>query len=169
MLTLLAGLALAATAAPARGAAPPACAAEISVGFDGENGAFDGMSHSGVLLVLRNTGTAACRLPGLPALSFEDAAGKPLAIARQAPPGMHPGPVVVPVGVAAGAEATAPLRWVSGDVYDGGRCLRPARVTVALGGVASTMAWPAGPLCGPPGKPIPFEQPPVRTDPVLHP
>lgn len=171
-LALLAGCARAAPApmtpaAPATIPALPVCTGtQISLGTDTENGAFNGMSHSGALLVLRNLGPLPCRLPGLPRLAFLDAAGHPLPIARIVPRFMHPGPVILPVGLAVGAEATAPLRWVSSPVYTRNRCMKVA---------ALRAAWPGGSathpvrftICGPGGKPAGLTQPPLRTDPTL--
>lgn len=168
IMAMMAGVLAASPARVAPKTSLPECKAQLSLGFDSENGDFDGMSHSGVLLVLRNLGSA-CRTAGLPVLRFENAAGAPLPIARAAPVGMHPGPVVVPVGLASGAEATAPLRWVSGDVYDGHNCITPARIVVITGVNRFAQPWPAGQLCGAAGKPIPFDQPLLRTDPVLKP
>jgi hypothetical protein len=81
---------------------------------------------------------------------------------------MHPGPVVIPVGLAAGAEATAVLHWVSSDTFDGHHCLSPVNVVVSAGGEPSTLAW-SGQLCGPAGAVITYDQPVLRTDPVLSP
>ncbi len=147
----------------------PQCQGQFSISFDGENGSFNGMSHSGVLLVLRNLGPGACRTPGLAVLLMKDAAGRTLPFARETPPGMHPGPVVSPVGVAAGAEATAALYWVSAPVYETSRCATPARLVVKTGPDAVTLPWPAGQVCGPAGKPIPYREAVLRTDPTLAP
>ena len=148
---------------------PPCKAAQLSLGFDTENGAFDGMSHSGALLVVRNLGPGACRLAGLPQLRFKDATGQPLSIDRQAPVGMHPGPVVLPVVLAVGAEATAPLRWVSGEVYSPSRCYTPttAALTLELADPrAAVLTAPfQGRICGP-ARGSRFEQPPLRLDPA---
>ena len=148
-------------------ALPPCGADTLSLGFDDEGGAFHGMSHAGTLLVVRNIGPAPCRLPSLPRVSFQDGAGGDLPLQRQPPVGMHPGPVMVPVGLAPGAEATATLYWVSGPVYTKSRCLRPARVTVTFGDVRLQDAWPEDQLCGQAGKPATFDQPPLRADPTL--
>ena len=118
--------------------APECSAAQLSAAVDGENGNFDGMSHSGTLLVLRNISPTACSVAGYPALTFMDAAGKTLAIAREVPKGMHPGPVVLPVRVVPGAEVTATLKWVSGDVFSNGgdaagECFAVASVAVKIG------------------------------------
>jgi hypothetical protein len=169
MIAILA-LALAATPpAPLPSPILPPCKAEqLSLGFDAEGGAFDGMSHSGALLVVRNLGPAACRLAGLPTLGFKDKAGQPLPIARQPPVGMHPGPVVLPVALAVGAEATAPLRWTSGEVYSPSRCYTPATATLALDPADPGSAVVSGPvqarICGP-ARGARFDQPPLRLDP----
>ncbi|HEX7820827.1 MAG TPA: DUF4232 domain-containing protein [Sphingobium sp.] len=167
-------LALSLTAAPALSTAsrlPPCSADQLSLAFDGEGGAFNGMSHGGTLLVIRNLGPKACRMPGLPRLSFRDADGKPLPIVRKAPRGMHPGPVVVPVGVAAGAELTAPLRWVSGEVYDRSQCLTVASVAVQVAagpvGTGTLQGGFAARICGEAGSEVEFDQPGLRADPRL--
>jgi hypothetical protein len=158
-------LALAVTPpAPPSPIVPPCKAEQLSLGFDRENGAFDGMSHSGALLVVRNLGPAACRLSGLPQLSFKDQAGHALPIARQAPRGMHPGPVVLPVTLSAGAEATAPLRWVADEVYSPSRCFTPATASLALGPAATLSSPFQSRICGP-ANGASFEQPPLRLDP----
>jgi hypothetical protein len=56
-------------------AALPECKGQLSIGLDREGGAFNGMSQSGALLVVRNVGPIACKTPGLPVLTFQDVAG----------------------------------------------------------------------------------------------
>ena len=162
-------LALAAALTTARPSPTPLpCQAEqMSLAFDGEGGAFDAMSHSGALLVLRNLGPQACVMAGLPILTLRDAQGRTLPVVRVSPAGMHPGPAMRPVGVAAGAELTAPLRWVSGEVFDHSRCVSPAsaRVSLSDGAVAGPFR---GRLCGPRAGAVTFEQPPLRPDPRLE-
>ena len=152
------------------GSAPsrlPACRPDqVALGFDAEGGAFDGMSHGGTLLVVRNLGPAACTLPGLPTLVFKDAAGQPLPIARHVPLGMHPGPVIRPVGLAAGAEATAALRWVSGPAFDRSRCFEVKSVVATIGGATIGSEMPAH-ICGQAGVTATIEQPALKTDPTL--
>ena len=157
-------LAFAITAAsPAR---LPACKTnQLSLAFDGEDGAFNGMSQSGTLFVLRNIGPSACSVPGLPKLTFKDAAGKPLPITRKAPVGMHPGPVILPVGIAPEAEVTAKLHWVSGAVYDHNTCLSPRFAAVTIGGETIQTAFAAH-ICGPGA--VTFDQPVLRPDPRLN-
>ena len=166
---LIVGAVMVAVPTPDAIVAFPPCTASVAVHFDREGGSFDGMSHSGVLMILRNSGPAACPLPGLPKLQFDDAAGHRLDLLREPPPGMHPGPVVMPVVLTPGAEATATLAWVSGDVYAGHHCVTPARVVVGEGPGAPTALWRFGPFCGEPGKPIPFRQPVLRVGPVPPP
>ncbi|MHB1303922.1 MAG: DUF4232 domain-containing protein [Acidiphilium sp.] len=146
----------------------PACkAGQLSLGLDAEDGAFDGMSQSGTLLVFRNLGPTPCRTPALPKLVFLDAARRPLPIERKPPVGMHPGPVVPPVAIAPGAEATATLHWVSGDVYAGHHCMKPTSIRATLG--TMTLAAPfTGQMCGPAAA-ISYTQTWLRTDPTLAP
>lgn len=126
-------------------------AAQLSLTFDDEGGNFHGMSQSGTLLVLRNIGGQTCTVPGRPSLEFEDASQHKLPISLEIPPGMHPGPVIPPVAVPAGAEATGELHWVSGEVYDSSRCFSPASVAIAFGtGVLRALF--TGSLCGPSGQ-----------------
>ena len=150
-------------------AAVPSCTARVEVRFDRDGGAADGMSQSGVVLVLHNVGAADCVIPGLPTLQFADAAGHGLAVRREPPLGMHPGPVVTPLVLAPGAEAAAALTWVSGHVYAGHHCVTPARIVIGEGPHAPTALWRFGPLCGEAGKPIPFRQPVLRAGPVPPP
>ena len=166
---LLAGAVMVAVPAPEPIAALAPCAAGIAVRFDQDGGAFDGMSRSGVWLVLRNTGPAACLIPGLPKVRFDDAADHGFDVVREAPPGMHPGPVVMPLVLPPGAEATAALTWVSGDVDAGHHCVTPARIVIGEGADAPAALWRFGPLCGEAGKPIAFRQPVLRAGPVPPP
>ena len=165
-----------ATAAMAQRAAeksarePKPCPASwLSLALDPENGAFNGMSHSGTLLVLRNLGPRACTMPALPSLRFEDAHHHPVAVTRQAPVGMHPGPVMLPVAVPSGAELTADLRWVDGDVFGdssgSGSSASPAYLLVPIGGKMLRTAF-QGQMFGPKGKPPEYTQTPLRRDPV---
>ncbi|EGK9149273.1 DUF4232 domain-containing protein, partial [Salmonella enterica] len=50
----------------------------INLRTDDRNGQYDGMSQGGTNLVLQNTGSGACLLPQLPALSFSDAEHHPV-------------------------------------------------------------------------------------------
>ncbi len=133
MKTTLAALLLLPTAVHAQSAPPPCTGPELSITFDYENGQFDAAGHSGTLLVLRNFSDHACTVPGRPGLQFTDDAGKALAFNLQVPPGMHPGPVIVPVVLpGGGAEATAPLRWVNGDPFNAHHCIDTATLHLSL-------------------------------------
>jgi len=115
----------------AQSAAPnvaPCTATQLSIALDDENGFFNGMSHSGTLLVIRNLGTSDCTVPALPRLTFEDAAHRPVAISPQPLGGKLPGPVVIPVG----AEVTGSMRWVAVDAYGAGNCVSPAFLILHL-------------------------------------
>lgn len=132
---------------------------QLSLGTDAENGSFNGMSHSGTLLVLRNISPSVCRLP-VPQLSFQDSEHKPVPITidqkspfegsvvngKRLPMGHRP--VVVPLLLASGAEATLTLHWVSGDVYDHGTCVTPASLLLKIGDSTLQTAFD-GHVCGP--------------------
>ena len=68
----------------------PACARHLAIALANPNGDFDGMSHSGAHLTVRNRGPRACRLPGLPTIGLADANGVAISAAREAPRFMHP-------------------------------------------------------------------------------
>jgi len=138
-----------ATAAAAHAA--PCTADQLSLAVDNENGNFNGMSHSGTLLVLRNLGPAACTVAGFPKVLFADAANATLPITRAIPRGMHPAHVVVPVTILPEAELTSRLRWVSGEVYPHSQCFTPSALVVIIGGQKLTTPLAAR-ICGPSGK-----------------
>ena len=77
--------------------------------------------------------------------------------------------LIMPVALAPGAEATAALHWVSGDVFGGHHCVTPARIVIGEGPGAPAETWRFGPLCGQAGKPIVFRQRVLRTGPVAAP
>jgi hypothetical protein len=128
---------------------PPACdPAQLSFKVDAKNGQFDGMSHSGTLLVLHNLGPARCTVPARPELSFLDAGRNPLAVSPRAVPGMHPGPVMLPVVIPAGATLTSEARWVSSDAYGAGNCVTSGFVALSLARRRLTVPLESH-LCGP--------------------
>ncbi len=163
---LLAGAVMAAVPAPEATAALPPCTVGVSVGFAREDGSIDSLPQSGVLLVLRNVVSLACAMPGLPKLRFEDEAGRALAVLRESPPGMHPEPVVTPLVLAPGAEASAALQWVSADVNGDHHCTTPYEIVIGEGPDAPTVPWRFGALCGEPAKPVWFRQPVLRAGPI---
>lgn len=139
---------------------PSACSSsQLDFSLDGGDGRFDGMSHSGTMLVLRNTGKSACTIPPLPLPRLTDANRQPLDIeARDGQDQPQPPAAVL---LASGASATSDLRWVSGDVYDNGHCESPAFVTLALGD-QSVSATFTGHLCGAGGQPSTFTMTPFQ-------
>lgn len=151
---------------PTHRSVPMCTADQMSLATDGENGSFDGMSHSGTLVVLRNLGSAACKLDPFPQITFLD--GSMVLEAKGTVAGaqfMHPGPVVFPVVVAPGAELTSPLRWVSGEVYSKNVCINPKAISVRIGQGKQQAAFQAH-LCGEQGKGIQYEMGRFATDPV---
>lgn len=128
--------------------------------LDGRNGDFNGMSHSGVAVTVRNAGRD-CVLPALPEVQFRDARGRVLQAVRKAPVGMHPGPVMVPVHLRAGQRVVTELRWVSGAVFDQSRSVRAARLAMRVAG--RTISAPiAATLYGAAGQPVGFDQSPLH-------
>lgn len=162
--------AAAASSATAATRAEPACdPAQLSFAVDREDGQFDGTSHSGALLVLRNLGPNTCTVPALPEVGFKDADNKPLQVSVQRPVGMHPGPVLLPVAVPLGAELTSEARWVSSDAFGANNCVKPASVTLSIGGQRVYTAPLATQLCGPAGKHPAYSITPLRRDPPYVP
>ncbi len=143
------------------GLPPPAAATvrmcdpgDLSLATDPENGTFNGTSHSGILVVLRNLSSTACRVPAIPQLAFANSSGPLKATLQSLGFGRQPngialgnGPVVLPVVVAAGAELTSKLRWVSSEVYPKNVCIDPTVLSVFIGGKPQTTAMHAH-LCG---------------------
>lgn len=134
---------------------------QLRLSLNGRDGDFNGMSHLGTELSISNLGPD-CTLPTLPMIGFRDARGRTLPALRRAPVGMHPGPVMMPVRLAAGHRATADLRWVSGPAYTHSRSIRAATITVMFSGV--TLRTPIkAVLYGEAGKSVQFDQIPLRT------
>ncbi|MBB5715949.1 DUF4232 domain-containing protein [Sphingomonas aerophila] len=147
----------------AAAAAVPACTGrDLSLSTDARNGDFNGMSHCGTYLVLRNRSRRACQLPGLPTVTLRDAAGRVLPLSRRAPAGMHPGPVTRPVVVPVGGQVATGLRWVSGPVYDHSRKLNVRTAKIAIAGRTLTTQLRAT-IYAQAGQPASFDQPPLET------
>lgn len=133
---------------------------QLTLSLDSRNGEFDGMSQSGTLLALRNTGHTACTLTPLPALIFEDTKQQSLTVKRRIPRGMHPGPVLLPVAIAPGQTVASKLHWVASDAFDAGNCITPAFVSLQMKG--STLRVPFGHrMCAAAGDTAYFDQPPL--------
>ena len=143
---------------------PPCKPSQLSFNTDNENGAFNGMSHSGTLLVLRNLGPNACTVPGRPTVAFEDPHHHTLPTTLQTPRFMHPGPVILPVVIPAGAEVTSSMRWVSSDAYAAHNGIAPVSITLLIHGHTLTHAF-HGQLFGAAGKHPAYTETPFRRDP----
>jgi Protein of unknown function (DUF4232) len=128
----------------------PACSEnQLSLALDDASGNFNGMSQSGTLLVIRNTGSTTCKVSSRPTLRFENAKHHALNIARKNPPGFHPGPVIQPIAIAPGTEVAATLHWVAGDVYTGHHCLSPAFLSWPMDSKTTWRIPFKSPICGP--------------------
>lgn len=155
--------------AGANPALPMCKASDLSLGTDDENGSFNGMSHSGTLLVLRNLSPAACRVPQRPELTFVGKDNKPLRVTLEIAGAkfMHPGPVLVPVVVAPDAEVTSKLRWVDGEVYDNSVCADPVALVVTLQGETQQTPLTAH-ICGDKAKGVTYSATPLMVDPQFR-
>ena len=173
LLPLVLALALPAQTAPPRHGPAGAdrtiamCTADdLSLAVDSENGQFDGMSHSGTLVILRNTSPNTCRVNAIPRITLADATHDlPATADLPAARFMHPGPVVLPVAVAAGAELTATMRWVQGEVFTDNLCISPTRLTVKIGSSSQTIDFAAH-LCGERKEGVHYELTRFAPDPV---
>ncbi|WP_436975677.1 DUF4232 domain-containing protein [Paraburkholderia tropica] len=126
----------------------PACRADqLALQLDDGGGDFNGMSHSGTYIVLRNRSNTACLLPARVPLSFLDKRQRVLRASMQSMPGMHPGPALRPVTLAAKGAARGSVRWVSGEVFDNTHCIDPAYLRLRVGQGALTARF-RGHLCG---------------------
>ena len=153
---------------------------QLSLSTDAENGNFNGMSHSGTLLVLRNISPSVCSLQPVPQLSFKDSRHKtiPITVDQKNPfqgpivNGKHlpmgHGPVVLPLLLAPGAEATLTLRWVSGAVYDHGTCLTPSSLLLKIGDSTLQTAFDCH-ICGPDASHVTITATKFELDPVYKP
>lgn len=157
--TALAGLGLVVVpgAASAVSMLPPCEAGQLSLTLDDSQQGPDSEARSGTRLVVRNRSTSGCRIPGLPPVIFRDASGQTLPIERQIPPGMHPGPVVLPASLPPGVSLSARLEWDPTGTSTGGRCYSPTTIEMTIGGQAITQSF-QGSLCASPGQPAMFMQ-----------
>jgi hypothetical protein len=127
----------------------PYCKAEqLTASTDGRKGDFNGMSHSGTLLILSNVGKETCEIGAMPSLRFADATGKLNTQAQSPlPPFVHPGPVVPNVVIAPGERITSALRWVSGPVFQDSVCIDPTQLSISVNGKLLQISF-HGHLCG---------------------
>lgn len=155
ILTLMAAAGVAA-------AAPPCAPRNIVLSTDARDGDFNGMSHSGTYLVVRNKGAKACTLPGLPVITFYGNTARSIRAVRQAPRGMHPGPVLLPVTIRAGSSVATALRWVSGPVFDQNRSYPIQAVGMTIAGRPLRTQLRAT-IFGQAGQAVTFSQAPLAT------
>lgn len=146
----------AASAAPAHAAVPACAATQLRLSADGRDGDFNGMSHGGSRLSIRNLGRD-CMLPARSQVLFYGADGKRIAVhtawARGKPPER--------VRIAAGHRAAMEVRWVSSRVYSHSRGLRAAWVGVRAGTALLRTPLDAT-LYGASGRPVEVRQTPLR-------
>jgi hypothetical protein len=132
---------------------------QLRLSLSGRDGAFDGMSHSGIEVSIRNSGPD-CKIPVLPRIAFLDVRGRSLPAVRRAPVGMYPEPVMVTLRLPGGHRASTDLRWVSSPIYPHSRSIQAAVITVSFG--SATMRAPIKDvLYGETGEPLMFEQSPL--------
>ncbi|NIJ08582.1 hypothetical protein FHS31_002203 [Sphingomonas vulcanisoli] len=139
-------------------------ASQIMLRRDGKDRDFNGMSHSGTLIVLRNRGRA-CQIEALPHVGFTDARGRALPIMPNAKRGRRPGRAMLPVTIPAGGTVATPLRWVSGNVFDRSRCFSPTRLRLTIGRKTISVRF-SGRICGPADRSTGFDQPPLSAEAV---
>lgn len=142
---LFAALSLDALSASAQ--TPPCQPKQLALSLDDGGGDFNGMSHGGTYFMLRNRGSRACQIPARPDVVFLDANDQTLQTSMQTTPGMHPGPVLLPVVIPPHATVKASLRWVTGEVFDDSHCSDAASLRVSIGEGAVTAPLSAH-LCG---------------------
>lgn len=134
----------------------------LSLGTDDENDGFAGMSQNGTLLVVRNLGPDACRMPAIPKLAlFKGTIA--VKVTFTATPSSRT--VIVP----AGAEVTTMLHWVAQPVYDTPVCVTPG--SLHLRGLGDDLETAFGAqICGDKKQGISVNiEGPLHTDPVYKP
>jgi hypothetical protein len=157
----MAFLALLLAAAPAGASALPACRPDqLRLSAENADGRFDGMSHSGTELSIRNVGRA-CTLPALPPVVMLNARGRLLPAVSEPSPDRSRGRAMRPVRLAGGHRATIDLRWVSGAVFERNRSVTAAIVAVRIGR-GLIRARLGATLYGPAGGPVGFDQSPAQ-------
>lgn len=115
--------------------------------------------HTGLVLVLTNTGTSECSLTGYPAVTAHDASGAVLATARPTPSGYLGGAPDVPaspsqVTLPAAGEASALLEWATLP-SDGATCAAVTQLRVTAPGTQQPVDVPLeATMCDPEVHPI---------------
>lgn len=147
------GAANAQTETPVPGlSATPCIARQLSGSVSADDGAFDGTSHTGVRLTIRNVSRTICSIRQVGDVSVLGTHEAPLPIAIENPPvvGMNPGPVLIPIALAPGASASMVLRWIDAKVIDDGVCIATSAIRLNVRDAAISTPL-AATMCGPAG------------------
>ncbi|MPQ72926.1 DUF4232 domain-containing protein [Acetobacter senegalensis] len=150
---------------------PPVCQAkDLHLTLDAQNGAFNGMSHSGTMVILKNTTAHACSVPAYPAVELQDSAGRNVSAHRQTESATAWGQTdslshqdKASVTLPADGTLYTALRWVSGDVYDGSHnCVTAAALQLIWDdGRQSARVPMQAHVCAPAQQSAQFEQTPL--------
>ena len=142
---------------------------QLTLTIDRGEGEFEGMQQSGALLVLRNISQNACSVQPIPTITLFAKDDKPLVVAaRLRVLGMHPGPVVFPIPIAAGAVLTATMHWITGPVFDHNVFAKPHSLSLTIEGQEKRVPFRAD-ICGERGKRITYSITPFAPDPTYKP
>lgn len=130
------GSASASSSPPAASTTPDACQLEAT-----SRGIGAAAGHTGLVIVLTNTGTHACALSGYPAVTARDGTGATVATARPTPSGYlggTPSSSATPatVDVPAGGQASTLLEW-STVATDGQTCTSVSGVSLTPPGMTT--------------------------------
>lgn len=144
------------------------CAAsDLQLVLDSQNGAFDGMSHTGTFMTVKNKGGKACLLPAYPSVQFQTDDGKSVPVKRQAADGDTPAEDTLQTGIdlvlPRQSALHSALRWVSGDVYGGPHdCHTVTSLVVTVGG--NRLSYPLHSIfCSPEQGRVVVEQSPLSS------
>jgi hypothetical protein len=131
-------------------AVPQCHAAQLRLTADDHGGGYNGMSHSGTELLIRNIGRP-CMLAAKPALDMRDARGR---VVARGDASQSRG---APVRLGTGRRGSIELRWVSNGVFEHNRNVH-ARFIVMRIGSGSLRAPIDATLYGEAGSGFAFEQ-----------
>ena len=107
-------------------AVPPCSVAQLRLTADDHDGNYNGMSHSGTELLIRNIGPA-CMLAANPTLDMRDARGR--VVARGEPSQ----PRGTPLRLGNGRPGSIELRWVSNGVFAHNRHVDARFIVMRIG------------------------------------
>ncbi len=149
---------------------PPCSVHQLTLTLDRGDGEFDGMQQSGARLVLRNISQDVCSVQPIPRPLLFDSGGRPLPVSPRLPGirGMHPGPVVLPVPLAASATLTATMRWITGPVFNHNVFAKSKSLSLSIEGRQLRVPFEAE-ICGEQGKEITYSITRFTPDPTYKP